>query len=171
MPKFYGAARWSPKLTLLQMLCMQCSHYAAQGLFLCVCHGKHVTLDHFFAYHTQTIVNDDGLKNCFAIVAASLVSYELIATLDLFTHLPLGILVPSASLSSLSAPKSVWTLVLRCIFLTFWRSASIRTWDWWLIHFVAATVTILLGEYLSSRRELEEIPIVDLFTKRPSRKK
>lgn len=28
MPKFYGAARWAPKLILLQMLCMQvrCTH-------------------------------------------------------------------------------------------------------------------------------------------------
>lgn len=156
MPKFYGAARWSPKLTLLQMLCMQCSHYAAQGLFLCVCHGKHVTLDHFFAYHTQTIVNDDGLKNCFAIVAASLVSA---VCLTLFVERSKKCLDFGVTLYFLD-------FLAQCFYSKF-----PRTWDWWLIHFVAATVTILLGEYLSSRRELEEIPIVDLFTKRPSRKK
>lgn len=38
-----------------------------------ICHGAHVTLDQFFAYHTQTIVTVDGLKNCFAIVAASFI--------------------------------------------------------------------------------------------------
>jgi hypothetical protein len=43
-------------------------------------------------------------------------------------------------------------------------------WDWWLVRLVAASVTIVLGEYLCSRRELEEIPMVDLFTKRSSRK-
>ncbi|KAL3674175.1 hypothetical protein V7S43_000135 [Phytophthora oleae] len=45
-----------------------------------------------------------------------------------------------------------------------------KMWDWWLVHLVAASVTIVLGEYLCSRRELEEIPMVDLFTKRSSRK-
>ena len=43
-------------------------------------------------------------------------------------------------------------------------------WDWWLVQVGAASVTIILGEYLCSRRELEEIPLVDLFKKRASRK-
>lgn len=37
---------------------------------------------------------------------------------------------------------------------------------WWLVQGVATAVTVLLGEYLCSRRELEEIPMIDLFTKR-----
>lgn len=38
--------------------------------------------------------------------------------------------------------------------------------DWWIVHLVAMAITILLGEYLCSRRELKEIPMIDLFTKR-----
>lgn len=34
------------------------------------------------------------------------------------------------------------------------------------MHVVSMATTILLGEYLCSRRELEEIPMIDLFTKR-----
>lgn len=32
MPKFYGAARWAPKLILLQMLCMQVRCLSYTGL-------------------------------------------------------------------------------------------------------------------------------------------
>ena len=45
----------------------------ARGLFLGICHGAHVTLDQFFAYHTHTISNVNGLKNCFAVVAAGVI--------------------------------------------------------------------------------------------------
>ena len=45
-----------------------------------------------------------------------------------------------------------------------------KRWDWWLVQVVAAGVTIVLGEYLCSRRELEEIPLAGLFKKRTSRK-
>jgi len=35
------------------------------------------------------------------------------------------------------------------------------TWDWWIIHIFGAIVMILLGEYICSRRELDEIPLLD----------
>lgn len=41
-----------------------------------------------------------------------------------------------------------------------------KSWNWWLIQIVATAITVLLGEYLCSRRELEEIPMIDLFSKR-----
>lgn len=58
-----------------------------------ICHGAHVTLDQFFAYHTQTIVTVQGLKNCFAVVAASFVRLVLCSSWcqlsDLLAHFSL----------------------------------------------------------------------------------
>ncbi|KAE8899690.1 hypothetical protein PF005_g6198 [Phytophthora fragariae] len=155
MPKFYGAGRWAPKLILLQMLCMQCSHYVAQGLTLGICHGAHVTLDQFFAYHTQTIMTVQGLKNCFAVVAAGVVSAVCLA---IFVERAKKCLDFGVTLYFID-------FLVQCFYSEF-----PKMWDWWLVHLVAASVTIVLGEYLCSRRELEEIPMVDLFTKRSSRK-
>ena len=38
-----------------------------------ICHGTDMTLDGFFAYHTQTISTIAGLKNVFALMVASFV--------------------------------------------------------------------------------------------------
>ena len=35
------------------------------------------------------------------------------------------------------------------------------TWDWWIIHILGTIIMILLGEYLCSRRELSDIPLLD----------
>ncbi|CAH0480825.1 unnamed protein product [Peronospora belbahrii] len=154
MPKFYGTARWMPKLILLQILCLQCSHYVAQGLVLGICHGAHVTLDQFFAYYTQNIADSNGRKNCFAILVASIISA---VCLMLFVERAKKCLDFGITLYFID-------FLVQCFYSEF-----PKTLDWWLLHLVASGVTILLGEYLCSRRELEEIPMVDLFTKRASR--
>ena len=37
-----------------------------------------------------------------------------------------------------------------------------RTWDWWIIHILGTIVMILLGEYLCSKKELDDIPLLTL---------
>jgi hypothetical protein len=54
-------------------LVRQCSHYVARGLFLALCHGSSASMDQFFAYHTHSLATVDGIKNCLAVLAASLV--------------------------------------------------------------------------------------------------
>jgi len=34
------------------------------------------------------------------------------------------------------------------------------TWDWWIIHIFSTIAMILLGEYVCSQRELDEIPLL-----------
>ena len=36
------------------------------------------------------------------------------------------------------------------------------TWDWWIIHILGTILMVLLGEYLCSRRELDDIPLLTL---------
>ncbi|KAI9911385.1 hypothetical protein PsorP6_008780 [Peronosclerospora sorghi] len=181
MPKFYGAAQWAPKLIILQILslqlfnvgfCMvqifaiqQCSHYVAQGLILGICHGAHVTLDQFFAYHTQTITTVNGLKNCFAIIATSFVSA---LCLMLFVERAKKCLDFGVTLYFIDFLVQCFYSVRPLLLAN--EMEFPKMWDWWLVHLVALCVTVLLGEYLCSRRELEEIPMMGLFTKHTSRK-
>ncbi|TMW56108.1 hypothetical protein Poli38472_008756 [Pythium oligandrum] len=155
MPKFYGAGRWDPKLIMLQMICMQTSHYIARGLFLLICHGVDVSMDQFFAYHTQTIATVDGIKNCFAVLAAGFVSAVCMC---FFVERAKKCLDFGVTLYFVD-------FLIQCFYSEF-----PKTWEWWILHVLTMVLTIVLGEYLCSRRELEEIPMIDLFTtKRPSR--
>jgi len=36
------------------------------------------------------------------------------------------------------------------------------TWDWWIIHILGMIVMVVLGEYLCSKRELSDIPLLVL---------
>jgi hypothetical protein len=36
------------------------------------------------------------------------------------------------------------------------------TWDWWIVHVVCLVVMVVLGEYLCSRREMQDIPLIVL---------
>ncbi|TYZ61796.1 hypothetical protein PybrP1_004794 [[Pythium] brassicae (nom. inval.)] len=151
MTKFYGAGRWDPKLILLQIACMQSSHYLARGLFLLFCHGASLSMDQFFAFHTQTLATVDGVKNCFAVLASGFVSA---VCLCVFVERAKKCLDFGVTLYFID-------LLVQCFYSEFPRA-----WDWWVVHLASTVMTILLGEYLCSRRELAEIPMLDLFTKR-----
>jgi hypothetical protein len=34
--------------------------------------------------------------------------------------------------------------------------------DWWIVHVLGMILTVLLGEYLCSRKEMEDIPLLQL---------
>ena len=36
------------------------------------------------------------------------------------------------------------------------------TWDWWIVHICSMITMVLLGEYLCARREMEDIPLLQL---------
>jgi len=36
------------------------------------------------------------------------------------------------------------------------------SWDWWVVHVVGLVVMVVLGEYLCSRVEMRDIPLVSL---------
>lgn len=46
-----------------------------------MCHGSNLSLGQMFTYHTQTLATVDGIKNCFAVVLAGIVRYELVYVL------------------------------------------------------------------------------------------
>ena len=36
------------------------------------------------------------------------------------------------------------------------------TWDWWIIHVLGTIMMVLMGEYLCSKRELDDIPLLTI---------
>ncbi|OQR85428.1 hypothetical protein ACHHYP_11845 [Achlya hypogyna] len=151
MPRFYGRGRWDPKLIALQMVCMQCSHYLALGVLLGLCHGSNLSLDQFFSHELHTLESIDGVKTSFAHIVCGLVNAVLLC-----------IFVERAK-KCLDFGATVYVLDLVVCILYQGFPAS---WSWWIVHGIALVLTVVLGEYLCSRWELEEIPMLDLFTRR-----
>jgi protein SYS1 len=55
------------------------------------------------------------------------------------------------------------TLFLLHIIITTWYSGHFpRRAEWWIVHIAATIGMIVLGEYLCSRRELDDIPLLTL---------
>ncbi|RHY12881.1 hypothetical protein DYB28_001313 [Aphanomyces astaci] len=145
MPKFYGRGQWDPKLIFLQIVCMQCSHYLALGLLLALFHGRNITMDQFFSYKFHAFESIDGMQTSTAHVLGGLSS-----------ALFLCVIVERA--------KKCLDFGLTLYFIDFvfcWCSIEpelvgrARHFAW---HYSR--------EYLCSVRELQEIPMLDLFTHR-----
>ena len=56
---------------------------------------------------------------------------------------------------------SVTLFVIHIIFCSIYGGFP-STWDWWIIHVMGMIVMIVLGEYLCSKKELSDIPLLVL---------
>jgi protein SYS1 len=54
------------------------------------------------------------------------------------------------------------TLFLMHLFVSVWHGGFPRRIEWWIVHIAATITMIVLGEYLCIRRELDEIPLLNL---------
>ncbi|EQC34932.1 hypothetical protein SDRG_07730 [Saprolegnia diclina VS20] len=151
MPRFYGRGQWDPKLIGLQIVCMQCAHYIGLGVLLGLCHGAHLSLDQFFSYDLHALESIDGVKTSFAHITSGLVNAVLLCYF----------VERAKKCLDFGVTLHVLDLLVCCVYKGF-----PSTWSWWIVHGVALAITVILGEYLCSRRELEEIPMLDLFTRR-----
>jgi Integral membrane protein S linking to the trans Golgi network len=52
------------------------------------------------------------------------------------------------------------TLFLLHFFFCLLYGGLPRTWDWYIIHILGTITMVLMGEYLCSKRELDEIPLL-----------
>ncbi|RHY99341.1 hypothetical protein DYB37_010262 [Aphanomyces astaci] len=145
MPKFYGRGQWDPKLIFLQIVCMQCSHYLALGLLLALFHGRNITMDQFFSYKFHAFESIDGMQTSTAHVLGGLSS-----------ALFLCVIVERA--------KKCLDFGLTLYFIDFvFCCPSLSSHPRYILLVI---LLVSIGEYLCSVRELQEIPMLDLFTHR-----
>ncbi|KAF0693420.1 Aste57867_15620 [Aphanomyces stellatus] len=151
MPKFYGRGQWDPKLIFLQIVCLQCSHYLALGLLLFIFHGRTVSLDQFFSYKLHAFESTDGIQT---VTAHALGGLSSALFLCFFVERAKKCLDFGLTLYFID--------FLVCCFYEGFPSS----WSWWVVRAISLAITVVLGEYLCSLRELEEIPMLDLFSQR-----
>lgn len=107
-----------------------------------------MSLDQFFAHKLHTFESIEGFKNSLAVIIMAFI-----------TAVFLCVIVERAKKCLDFALTLYFIDFLLCIVYEGFPT----TWAWWLIHLISLTISILLGEFLCSRRELEEIPMLDMF--------
>lgn len=140
---------FNPKLIVYQMVALQAFYYLSLGALLAVFHvlfGTSITMDHFFSTKYMNSQSATGWVEIAATVIAAL-----------FGSLLLSLIVEK----SRKCLDFTFTLYLVHLIVCSAAKGVPETWDWWIVHGVALVVMVVIGEYLCSRRELQDIPLVD----------
>lgn len=141
---------FNPRLIFSQMVAMQCFHYVFLGFLFqanFVVFGTSISLDRIFSDKYLNIWTAIGWVDAFAVLFASLVGAVLLAII--------------VEKSKKCLDFSV-TLFLIHFFLCSFYNGPPSTWDWYIVHLFATILMVLMGEYLCSRRELDDIPLLQL---------
>mmetsp|Transcript_35500 Transcript_35500/g.80103 ORF Transcript_35500/g.80103 Transcript_35500/m.80103 type:complete len:148 (+) Transcript_35500:197-640(+) len=140
--------QWNPKLIICQMISLQCLFYLTLGANLGAAHvlfGTTLSLDHFFTSEHMNPASATGWIGIGATVLTSLVGSVLLT------------IVVEKSRKCLDFGSTIY--IFHLIFCSVLRGCP-STWEWWIIHVVGLVVMVVIGEYLCSRVEMRDIPLV-----------
>mmetsp|Transcript_32279 Transcript_32279/g.75912 ORF Transcript_32279/g.75912 Transcript_32279/m.75912 type:complete len:161 (-) Transcript_32279:229-711(-) len=142
---------FNPRLIFSQIVALQCFHYLFLGLLFEINHvlyGRSVTVDRIFTDEHLAIGQRAGWPDALAVF----VSYAGIGS-----FLMAIIVEKSKKCLDFSVTLFVVHLLIVCVYDGF-----PSTWDWWIVHVISVVAMVLLGEYLCARREMEDIPLLQL---------
>ena len=141
---------FNPRLIFSQIVAMQCFHYVVLGFLVQVNYvffGTSITLDRLFTDKYVRIWTAAGWADTTAIIIASLVGSFLLAVI--------------VEKSKKCLDFSVTLFMIHFILCTLYKGVP-ATWDWYIVHILGTIIMILVGEYLCSRRELDDIPLLQI---------
>lgn len=141
---------FEPRFIFSQIVAMQCFHYVILGFLFQVNYvifGTSITLDRVFSDKYLRIWTLVGWADTFAVLLASLVGSVLLAVI--------------VEKSKKCLDFSVTLFMIHFILCTFYNGLP-STWDWYIAHILGTILMVLFGEYLCSRRELDDIPLLQL---------
>ena len=147
--KFY-ASEFDPNLICGQIALVQSLLYSGVGLWLLLLHGligrpaSEVTLDQIFSVKAFNLSHTGGWISMAACFLNSL-----------FGGCCLCIVVERAK-KCLDFAATAHILHLGgCWLYDGWP----ERWEWWVVNLISLVVMALTGEYLSMRREMQDIPL------------
>ena len=151
--KAKAKAQFNPKLIFSQIVAMQCFHYLILGFIIQVNHvlfNTSITVDRIFvAQNYLNLWSLEGWIDNLAILLTSCVGSVLMAII-------------------VEKSKKVLDFGITLFLIHLWlcvlynHGSFPASWDWWIIHILSTILMILLGEYLCSKKELDDIPLLTL---------
>jgi len=146
-----GANAFNPKLILYQILAIQCFHYVFYGLIIQINHlffGINITIDRIFTTNYLNFWSAEGWIDNSAVLLTFV-----------FQAILLAIIVEK---SRKCLDFSVTLFFFHFIFCSIYSRSIPHVLDWWIIHVLGLIIMVVLGEFLCSRRELMDIPLLAL---------
>ena len=141
---------FNPRFIFTQIVALQCFHYVFLGFLFqtnYVIFGTSITLDRVFSDKYLRIWTLVGWADTSAVLLASLVGSVLLAVI--------------VEKSKKCLDFSVTLFMIHFILCALYNGLP-STWDWYIVHVLATIMMVLFGEYLCSRRELDDIPLLQL---------
>eukprot|EP00532_Pseudo-nitzschia_australis_P016889 CAMPEP_0168262382 /NCGR_PEP_ID=MMETSP0141_2-20121125/9676_1 /TAXON_ID=44445 /ORGANISM="Pseudo-nitzschia australis, Strain 10249 10 AB" /LENGTH=158 /DNA_ID=CAMNT_0008200781 /DNA_START=334 /DNA_END=810 /DNA_ORIENTATION=- len=141
---------FNPRLIFSQIVSLQCFHYLFLGFFFQINHvlyGQSVTVDRMFTDEYLKVWHG-GWQDALAVF----LSYAVVGS-----FLMAIIVEKSKKCLDFSLTLFVVHLLIVCVYGGF-----PSTWDWWIVHTSSVITMVLCGEYLCARREMEDIPLLQL---------
>lgn len=164
---------FNPRLIFSQICALQCYHYLFLGLllevstksdfstysrFYCltfvsqikvnkIFYGTSITIERIFTDKYIKLFNWTGWSDISAILLSSLLGSVLLAII--------------VEKSKKCLDFSVTLFLIHVTLCTVYDGIP-STWDWWMVHVFGTIIMTLFGEYLCARKELDDIPLLQL---------
>ena len=139
---------FNPRLIFSQIVALQSFHYLTLGFCIqCnhVVYGSSITIDRIFTSQYIDIWTGEGWCDNAAVLTSALVGSALLAV----------IVEKSKKVLDFSVTLFFIHFIACCLY-----GGAPNTYSWWIVHIVATIIMTLLGEYLCSIREMNEIPLL-----------
>ncbi|EER13530.1 Protein SYS1, putative [Perkinsus marinus ATCC 50983] len=146
--RFFGKEVFNPKFICIQILAMQACYYLLLVSGVCIFNqlcGVPVALNRLF--------RDDNMG--FADTESSILTIVLVTMSPLMSIILTYVVERAKKCLDFVVTYHMWHLVSTCLQLG--RLPSY--FSWWMWHVTAATITVLLGEYLCMQLESREISL------------
>jgi hypothetical protein len=145
-----GVLGFNPRLIFAQICSLQCFHYLFLGFLFQVnnvFYGTSITLDRIFTDNYIELWSWGGWSDNSAILLSSVLGSILLA-----------IIVEKAK----KCLDFTVTLFLIHLLLCIMYDGVPSTWDWWIVTIMGTIIMTLLGEHLCAKKELDDIPMLQL---------
>jgi phosphatidylglycerophosphatase A len=140
--------RFNPRLIFAQIVAIQSIHYLVLSFLFQINHlltGTSITLDRIFTARYLELWTTQGWIDNSAIIISSVIGAILLA------------LIVEKSKKCLDF--SITLFAIHFVICTLYGGFP-DSWDWWIINVLGLIIMVLLGEYLCSRVELRDIPLL-----------
>jgi len=142
--------KFNPRLIFSQIVALQSIHYLVLSFLFqlnYILFSSTVTIDRIFTAKYLNLWTKSGQIDVGTIVVSSFVGAFMLAI----------IVEKSKKCLDFSVTLFFLHFILSCLYDGF---SVLQSWDFWIVHIFSMIVMVLLGEFLCSRRELMDIPLL-----------
>lgn len=142
--------KFNPRLIFSQIVALQTLHYLILSFMFqmnSIIYGSNVTIDRIFTAKHLNLWTKEGRIDAMTIVLSSLIGSILLV-----------VIVEKSKKCLDFATTNVILHFIICVLYD--GKAVLHSLDFWIVQVFGMIAMVLLGEYLCSRRELMDIPLI-----------